>query len=141
MNRRIRAGEKKPAVEEPEPVPEKEPDLYYALLFITLFILTGFYTFLVETRLPNGTLITARWKDMGPDDKRLYHMIFGIKVLCAFIIFFLASALAGRAKAFASIRKNARVVLTAVLLLGGLVLLCATLLHYLPLPHVPAVTP
>jgi len=115
---------------------------------IALFLITGFYSFLIETRLPDtvaangmpvrGALITARWRDFSPEDRKLYHMIFGIKVLCALIIFFLASALAGRAKVFEPIRKNARVYLTVVLLLGGLVLVCATLLHYLPLPHPPA---
>ena len=108
----------------------------YAL--ITLFLITGFYSFLVETRLPDNTLITARWKDMGAEDRKLYHMIFGIKVLGAFVLFFLASALAGRAKAFAGIRKNARITLVLVLLLGAVVVLCATLLHYLPLHRMAA---
>ena len=108
---------------------------------ITLFLITGAYNFFVETRLPSGTLITARWKDFGPDDKRTYHMLFGIKVLCAFAIFFLASALTGQAKAFAPIRKNARVSVTILLLLAALVIVCATLMHFLPLhstmPMVP----
>ena len=106
-------------------------------LFITIFILTGAYQFFVEVRIPDGTaagrLVTARWKEFGPDDKRIYHMLFGIKVLCAFIIFFLASALAGRAKAFEPIRKNARTTITFLLLLGGLVVICSTLLRFLPL--------
>ncbi|HVT82298.1 MAG TPA: hypothetical protein VHM90_16770 [Phycisphaerae bacterium] len=102
-------------------------------LFITIFILTGAYQFWVETRLPNGSLITARWRDFGPDDKRIYHMLFGIKVLCAFIIFFLASALAGRSAAFAPFRRNARTTITFLLLLGALVVICSTLLRFLPL--------
>lgn len=105
---------------------------------ITVFLLTGAFNFFVETRLPNGTLITARWKDFGPDDQRTYQMLFGIKVLCAFGIFFLASALAGQAKVFAPIRKNARVAVTVLLLLAGLVVVCATLMHMLPL-HVSGV--
>lgn len=38
----------------------------------------------------------------------LYHALFGIKVLAALIVFFLASALSGRSAAFASIRADAR---------------------------------
>lgn len=115
-------------------------------LFITIFILTGFYNFFVETRIPDGTpkgtLITARWRDFGPEDKRTYHMLFGIKVLCAFVIFFLASALAGRSAVFAPIRKNARTTITLLLLLAGLVVICSTLLRFLPLhPAVPLVIP
>lgn len=102
-------------------------------IFITLFLLTGFFNFMVETRTPAGTLITARWKDFGPEDKRIYHMLFGIKMLCAFTIFFLASALAGRSAAFAPIRKNARTTVTLLLLLGLLVVICSTLLRFLPL--------
>jgi hypothetical protein len=115
-------------------------------LFITIFILTGLYNFLVETRIqdgtPAGTLITSRWRDFGPEDKRTYHMLFGIKALCAFVIFFLASALAGRSAIFAPIRKNARTSITLLLLLAGLVVICSTLLRFLPLhPAVPAVVP
>ncbi len=110
-------------------------------LLITIFILTGSYQFFVETRIPdgtpNGTLLTARWKDFDEHNKQLYHMIFGIKVLCAFIIFFLASALAGRSAMFAPIRKNARTSITLLLLLAALVIVCSTLLHFLPLPSPP----
>src|SRR5262249_48962386 len=81
-------------------------------ILITLFIITGFYSFFVETRGINGQLITARWREFGPEDKQLYHMLFGIKVLAAFAIFFLASALAGRSAVFAPIRKNARTSIT-----------------------------
>ncbi|HEY4330500.1 MAG TPA: hypothetical protein VGN88_12245 [Phycisphaerae bacterium] len=100
---------------------------------ITLFILTGAFNFLAEIRMPDGKLITARWKDFGPEDKRIYHMLFGVKVLCAFGIFFLASALAGRSETFAVIRKNARTSVTFLLLLGFLVVVCSTLLRFLPL--------
>jgi len=117
---------------------------HFVYLFITLFILTGLYSFFVETRLPNGpggapgSLITARWKDFGPEDQRTYQMLFGIKVLCAFVIFFLASALTGRAAAFAPLRTHARITLTLLLLLAALVVICASLMHFLPLhPMVP----
>jgi uncharacterized membrane protein len=106
-------------------------------LLITLFILTGSFNFFVETRNAAGDLITARWKAFSPEDKRLYHMIFGIKVLAAFVIFFLASALAGRTATFAPLRKNARVTVTLLLLLGLLVVICSTLLRFLPMHPMP----
>ena len=105
-------------------------------LLITLFILTGSYNFFVETRV-NGVLITARWHDFDEQSKRIYHMLFGIKMLAAFAIFFLASALSGRTQTFAPIRKNARLYVTVLLLLGVLVLICATLMHMLPLQPGP----
>ena len=104
---------------------------------ITLFILTGAYSFFVPTRGVNGQLITARWREFGPEDKQLYHLLFGIKVLSAFVIFILASALAGRSAMFAPIRRNARTSITLLLLLGALVVVCATLMHLLP-THMPA---
>lgn len=109
-------------------------------ILITLFILTGAFNFFVETRV-NGTLITARWKDFGEEDKRLYHMIFGIKMIAAFAIFFLASALAGRAATFAPIRKHARVSVTILLLLAALVIVCSTLMRFLPMHEIPTLTP
>jgi hypothetical protein len=98
---------------------------------ITLFLITGLYTFLVPTRV-NGVLVTARWKDFGPEDKRLYHMLFGFKVLAAFGIFFLASALAGRTKTFAPIRAKGKTFVGVLLLLAGVLLVCSTWLRYLP---------
>jgi len=119
---------------------------HYVYIFITIFIATGLYNFLVETRLPpefgqaEGKLITARWREFSPDDKKIYHMLFGVKMLAAFAIFFLASALAGRTKTFAPIRQKARVYVTFLLLLGVLVVICSTLLRFLPLhPAVPVI--
>src|SRR5438067_2045615 len=34
---------------------------------ITLFLISGLYTFLVA----------GRWREFGPEDRRLYHMLFG----------------------------------------------------------------
>lgn len=99
-------------------------------ILITLFILTGLFNFLVPVRV-NGVLVTARWKDFQPDAKRLYHMVFGIKMLAAFAIFFLASALPGRTATFAPIRKNARFWTTMVLFLAAIVIACSVTLHYI----------
>src|SRR4051812_40718305 len=96
-------------------------------ILITLFILTGAFNFFAEIRLPpepgqaTGRLITGRWRDFSTQDKQTYHMLFGIKVLASFILFFLASALVGRSKALEPLRKNARTTVTIVLLLAGLV--------------------
>jgi len=38
----------------------------------------------------------------------LYHALFGVKVIAAFVVFFLASALSGRSAGLASIRASAR---------------------------------
>jgi uncharacterized membrane protein len=107
-------------------------------LLITLFLITGFINFLVPIRV-DGQLLSARWKDFNPEDKRLYHMIFGIKMLAAFAIFFLASALAGRTQTFAPIRKKAKTSLTLLLLLAALLLICSSTLRYLPRNSTPAI--
>ena len=92
----------------------------YAL--IALFILTGLYNFLV----------TARWRGLSPADRQLYHMIFGIKMMAAFSIFFLASALAGKSESLAAIRKRGKTFLGVLLVLAAVVLACSTMLRYLP---------
>ena len=98
---------------------------------ITLFIVKGFVQFFVPMRV-NGVLVTARWRDFTEADKKVYHMIFGIKMLGAFGMFFLASALAGRTKTFAPIRAKRKVFLGVLLVLAVVVLTCATLMKYLP---------
>jgi uncharacterized membrane protein len=56
----------------------------------------------------------------------LYHALFGVKFLAAMVVFFLASALSGRAAAFAAIRANSRswvgvaaVLVLAIVLISG----------------------
>lgn len=58
---------------------------------IALFLISGFYNYLVV---------------LAPQHKgdKLYHALMGTKILLAFVIFFLSSALVGRAKAFAGMR-------------------------------------
>ncbi len=92
-------------------------------LLITVFILTGLYNFLV----------IARWKSFVPSDKSLYHMLFGIKTLAAFVVFFLASALAGRSKTFAPIRRSPKFWTTILLLNAALIIICGSYLRQLPL--------
>lgn len=93
-------------------------------LLIAAFILSGVYTFGV----------VGRWRDptWTRDDRALYHMLFGVKTILALAMFFLASALAGRAAAFAPIRRGAKTWTSIFLLLGLLVVLLAGVLRYLP---------
>ena len=58
-----------------------------------------------------------------------YHAIFGIKFLAARAIFFLASALAGKAPGFAKMRENSGKWMVAILLLGGLIILLSGVLN------------
>lgn len=76
-------------------------------LGIGLLLITGFYNYLVA---PNPADV---WK--------AYHPVMGIKILLALAIFFLASALTGRAAAFAKLREQAGFWLGCLLLLGVLV--------------------
>ena len=62
-----------------------------------------------------------------------YHMLFGIKFLLAFIIFFLASALTGRSPAFANIRANARFWLSLNMTLAIIVVCISGVLRAIPL--------
>lgn len=97
----------------------------YAL--ITLFILTGLYNFMV----------TAHWRELQPADRKIYHMIFGFKMMAAFGIFFLASALAGKSEGLAAIRKHAKTFLGVLLILAAVVLACSTMLRSLPWGQMP----
>ncbi len=97
---------------------------------IGLLILTGFYNYLVVT---------------GPQHRgdKLYAALMGIKILLAFVVFFYASALAGRAKAFEGIRRNAKFWMSVNLLLATVVVGIAGFLKVrgVPAPAVGDPTP
>ncbi len=78
---------------------------------ITLLLLSGMYNF-VTTGLEKA-------KEVGP----LYHALFGIKVLAALGVFFLASVLTGRSPAFEAMRSNGKKWLAIAAGLGILVVL------------------
>ena len=59
-------------------------------------------------------------ENLHPHDK-LYHALLGTKIILALVIFFLASALVGRAAVFEGLRRNARTWLLVNLLLAGLI--------------------
>jgi len=81
---------------------------------ITLFILSGLYTFFYVV-LP---MDLGRWK-------ALYHALFGLKMMLSLVIFFLASVLPGRSQAFAFIRAKSKFYLSAMLVMLFVVLMLA----------------
>lgn len=74
---------------------------------IALFLISGFF---------NYFRVLSEGKHTGD---KLYHALLGTKILIAMIIFVIASALVGRAGAFAPMRRNARTWLLVNLLLAG----------------------
>ncbi|WP_373650261.1 hypothetical protein [Schlesneria sp. DSM 10557] len=70
---------------------------------ILLFLVSGFYNYLAV---------------QAPRPKP-YHMLMGIKMLLAFTVFFLISALVGRSKAFEGMRKNSKRWQLVVLILAA----------------------
>jgi uncharacterized membrane protein len=67
----------------------------FIMIGIALFLLSGFYNYI-------AVAIPAHKGDGR------YHMLMGIKILIAFAVFFLASALVGRSKGLEPIRQNSR---------------------------------
>lgn len=87
---------------------------------ITIVLLSGFYNY---------------WIAMGPhkgDGK--YHMLMGIKILLAMVVFFIASVLPGRIPAFEGMRRNARTWLTITILCATVVVAIAGFLKVRPIP-------
>lgn len=78
------------------------------MIGITLLLITGFYNYLAgDTTLPR------------------YHMFMGIKILLAFGVFFIASALTGRSPALEAIRRNRARWMTVLILLASAVVAVA----------------
>jgi uncharacterized membrane protein len=71
----------------------------------------------------------------------LYHALFGIKFLLAFVIFFLASVLNGRSALAQKFRANARCWLTVNMTLAILVVCISGVLRGLPHPPKVAAAP
>ena len=89
---------------------------------IAVLLVSGLYNF-VTLSLPKAKGILA------------YHPLFGIKVLAALGIFFLASALTGRAKAFEGMRASPRKWMTINVLLGlAVILISGVLKNLVPAP-------
>ncbi len=86
---------------------------------IGLFLLSGFYNYLV----------VAMPKHQGD---KLYHPLIGTKILLAFVVFFLASALTGRSAAFEGIRKNSKKWLLITILLAATIVVISGVLKFRP---------
>ena len=78
---------------------------------IALFLLSGFYNYIVAIPKHRGD--------------SLYNALMGVKILLAFGIFFLASALTGKASAFDSMRANSRRWLGVIVILGAAIVAIA----------------
>jgi uncharacterized membrane protein len=93
-------------------------------VLIVALLATGFYNYLV----------VARWRDDAypPDLRGRYHMLLGIKIMIALAMFFIASALAGRSQALASIRANARTWLNILIVLGLALVALSNVVRFLP---------
>jgi uncharacterized membrane protein len=85
---------------------------------ITFLIVSGFYNFIM---FRNAALDWGPEWQSGSHNMRLYQMLFGIKVVLALAIFFIASVLVGRSEALAKFRENLRFWITINLLLGILI--------------------
>ncbi len=82
----------------------------YVGMAIGLLIFTGFYNYLAVAAPAHAEV----------DDKK-YHMYMGIKILVAFVVFFFASVLPGRASAFEKMRQNSRFWSALTLILAAVV--------------------
>lgn len=94
----------------------------YVGMAIGLLIFTGFYNYLV----------VAMPEHNAAGDKK-YHMYMGIKILLAFVVFFFASVLPGRAKAFEKMRANSRFWTVLTLVLATVVVSIAGYLRVRPM--------
>jgi uncharacterized membrane protein len=94
-------------------------------VLIVVFLATGFWTYLGA----------ARWRDFEPELRPRYHMLFGIKFLLAFAMFFISSALAGRSAALAGMRTNAKLWVGILIVLGLLVVGLGNVMRFMDAPR------
>lgn len=104
----------------------------FVMLAILFLLASGIYNIIMKEK---------QLKSVEQGAKSLYHMLFGIKFLLAFVIFFLASALTGRSPAFARLRENARFWLTLNMILAIIVVCISGVLRAIPLKQVAAEPP
>ena len=91
---------------------------------IGLFLLSGFYNF-------------ARLVPLHKGDS-LYHALIGTKILLAFGIFFIASALVGKSKAFEWMRQAKGKWLTVIVLLASVIVAISGFVKVRGVPLKPA---
>jgi hypothetical protein len=88
---------------------------------------------LLVTGLINFLVIVRTNEPLGAN----YHAVFGIKVLLALVVFFLAAMLAGKSAAGERFRKNFRQWMGVCLILGIAVVALGSVLR--SIPHMPKV--
>ena len=66
------------------------------------------------------------------DKPVLYHILFGLKLVAALAVFFIASAMVGRSAAFEQMRANARKWSSIVVLLALVIVLISGVLKGVP---------
>ena len=96
-------------------------------------IIMGAFAVLLVTGLINFFNIRELFHTESSKLPKIYNIVFGIKVLLAFAIMFLASALVGRSAAFDKIRANAKCWLTVNV---GLILIVVALSGILRSTHI-----
>lgn len=99
---------------------------------ILLFLLSGFYNYLAVTRPAH-------------EGDSLYHALMGTKILLAFVVFFIGSALVGKSSALRKIRDKTNTSLLVLVLLSAIIVGIAGFLKIrkyepkteaaLPVPH------
>jgi uncharacterized membrane protein len=94
----------------------------FVIVGIAVLLITGFYNYLVVT-LPSHK------------GDSLYHMLIGIKILLALVVFFLASVLVGRAAAFEPLRQNRKTWLVVVIILAALIVAISGFVKVRKPPH------
>jgi uncharacterized membrane protein len=85
---------------------------------IVFLIASGLYNFI---SFRNAAVDWGPQWQSGSHNMWLYQMLFGIKVVLALALFFLASAITGRSDALAKFRENLKLWITVNLLLGILI--------------------
>lgn len=85
---------------------------------ITLIIISGIYNTVVVFPQHPG--------------QPLYHALYGVKVILALVVFFIATAVLGRSPAFASLRRRGRLWITLNVVLALIVVLISNVLKNLP---------
>lgn len=94
---------------------------------IAVLLLTGFFNFY--------------WMAIRPKVPAIpYHAFFGVKLLTALFIFFIAEALVGTAPGFSKMRERRAGWLTVILILGGVVLLISGAMNQVRSSSVPRET-
>jgi hypothetical protein len=96
-----------------------------AIAFLLISGLINYLMFLKGTKVA-----VPAWEDWRGTYSKLYNAVFGIKFLIAMVIFFIASALAGRGEATKAIRANAKWWLTLNLALALTVVALSGILRY-----------